>query len=257
MITHNTNMQRCRSRTGLRIYAIGDIHGMIELAAQMFNLIDEETANWNGEVIVVTLGDYIDRGPDSNAVLELLVRRSELQGTKLVTLRGNHEDILLRFLDEPEHYGHDWMQLGGAATIFSYGAGYTCKLANYGRVRRELARRLPLRHLAFLQALPLSFQSEEFFFSHAGARPGIPLEEQARQDLLWMRWNGIRPTIAFEKVLVHGHTPVAEPTIDGFRINVDTGAYASGRLSAARITPDGVSFLTVTSPTASQPPLAN
>ena len=105
---------------------------------------------------------------------------------------------------------------------------------------------MPVEHLAFLQALPLTFEHAELFFSHAGARPGVSLVNQDEKDLLWTRWRQSAVEIVFEKILIHGHTPVPEPTVTGGRINVDTGAYATGRLAAVKITPEGVSFLTVT-----------
>lgn len=234
-----------RTPPGLRIYAIGDIHGMAELATQMFALIDAETASWHGEVIVVVLGDYIDRGPHTKEVLEFLAQRSQLQGSSLVTLRGNHEDLFLRFLDDPVSFGSDWLQLGGGATLLSYGVNVSRGL-DYRAIRSELIRHLPINHLAFLQALPLTFQHQDFFFSHAGARPGVALLNQTERDLLWTRWRHSDADVSFEKILIHGHTPVEEPTARGGRINVDTGAYATGRLSAVRITPDGIGFVTVT-----------
>ena len=105
---------------------------------------------------------------------------------------------------------------------------------------------MPIEHLAFLQTLPLIFKHADLFFSHAGARPGVPLLNQDEKDLLWTRWRQSTVEIVFEKIVIHGHTPVPEPTAIGGRINVDTGAYATGRLAAAKLTPAGLSFLSVT-----------
>jgi serine/threonine protein phosphatase 1 len=176
--------------------------------------------------------------------VEYLVQQQRLQGNSLVTLRGNHEDILLRFLDEPETYGPEWLPLGGAATLMSYGVNVSGGKVDFAAVRREFAERLPLDHLVFLQGLRLSYELHDFFFSHAGARPGVTLLNQKERDLLWTRWRQSQGDVIFEKVVVHGHTPVEKPEVAGCRINVDTGAYATGRLSALKITPEGVGFLT-------------
>jgi serine/threonine protein phosphatase 1 len=237
---------RTRTAEGLRIYAIGDIHGMLELATKIFNKIDEECARFDGDVIIVGLGDYIDRGPNSKAVLEYLLQRSRMQKCRLVALRGNHEDLLLRFLDEPEVFGQDWLQLGGEATLASYGVALSGRRQKYAALRKDLVSCLPVEHLAFLQSLPLTFEHLSLFFSHAGARPGIALFNQAERDLLWTRWRESDDALLFEKILIHGHTPVVEPVAAGGRINVDTGAYATGRLSAVRISSDGYDFLTAT-----------
>jgi serine/threonine protein phosphatase 1 len=217
---------------------------MADLAEQMFALIEHETAEWDGETIVVVLGDYIDSGPHSKDVIELLIGRSRSLEQKMVILRGNHEDILLRFLDQPDKFGSQWLELGGATTMSSYGVNFSKWGRRFSALRTELVSRLPIHHLAFLQSLPLTFQTNDFFFCHAGARPGISLNKQTERDLLWLRWPPGDSLIQFEKIVVHGHTPVAAPLAIGSRINVDTGAYATGRLSAVRITPDGFGFLT-------------
>jgi serine/threonine protein phosphatase 1 len=102
-----------------------------------------------------------------------------------------------------------------------------------------------VEHLAFLQALRLTFEHENLFFSHAGARPGVPLLNQSERDLLWIRWRRPAEALLFEKILIHGHTPIPQPSSEGGRINVDTGAYATGRLSAVKITSTGINFLSV------------
>jgi serine/threonine protein phosphatase 1 len=239
-----TTIQACTAE-GVRIYAIGDMHGMHELTIKMFDAIHAETAEWDGTVIIVGLGDYVDRGPRSDAVIDHLLHQSQSRTSTLVMLRGNHEDILLRFLDEPELFGPSWLQLGGAATLSSYGVRLPQDRKNFSIVRDQLVARLPLEHLIFLQSLPLSFEYGNLFFSHAGARPGVSLFNQTEKDLLWTRWSQEEVGIQFEKILIHGHTPTAEPVAKGGHINVDTGAYATGQLSAVRITPAGAGFLWV------------
>jgi serine/threonine protein phosphatase 1 len=221
------------------------MHGMHDLTIKMFDKIDAEIREWDGTVIIVGLGDYVDRGPRSDAVIEHLLHRSQSQNCTLITLRGNHEDVLLRFLDDPELFGPAWLQLGGAATLSSYGVKLSQDRKNFTVMRDQLVARLPLEHLVFLQSLPLSFEFGDLFFSHAGARPGVPLLNQTERDLLWARWSQEDVGIQFEKILIHGHTPITEPVAKGGHINVDTGAYATGRLSAVRITPAGTGFLSV------------
>lgn len=159
---------KARTAEGVHIYAIGDMHGMVELAAGMFDKIDTDIADWSGKVIIIGLGDYIDRGPRSDSVIEFLIQRSRSKRSSLVVLRGNHEDILLRFLDDPEIFGSEWLQLGGEATLSSYGVRVSRIRSSHTAVRDELKRRMPVEHLAFLQALPLTFEHAELFFSHAG-----------------------------------------------------------------------------------------
>jgi serine/threonine protein phosphatase 1 len=235
-----------RTREDLRIYGIGDIHGMSNLARLIFELIDAENADWKGKVIVVGLGDYIDRGPQSNQVIECLLNQSRIHGEKLVLLCGNHEDLLLKFLDKPKVFGPRWLQLGGEGTLVSYGVKMRRSTPDFISLREEFVQNLPLEHLTLLRGLRSSFEIGDLFFSHAGARPGVALFNQVETDLLWTRWRPGEPDVLFEKVIVHGHTAVNEPRARGSRINVDTGAYYTGRLSAVRITSNGFSFLTAT-----------
>jgi serine/threonine protein phosphatase 1 len=230
-----------------RIYAIGDIHGMASLLEAMFVRLKLEVAldGWTGGFQVITLGDYIDRGPDSRGVVERLTRETRLLGRDLIALRGNHEDLFLRFLEDPQACGPAWLDLGGEATLQSYGVKLPLGRPDFIRLRHDLTRRIPLEHLAFLQNLPVSFSAGGYFFCHAEPRSGIPLAKQTQDDLLWHRSSPGQPEAQFERIVVHGHTPVSHPMLRNFSINIDTGAYATQRLTALKIDPHGCSFIEI------------
>lgn len=216
---------------GVRLYAVGDIHGRADLLAQVFERIDADLAARRiRRAVEIYVGDYIDRGRSSARVLDLLIQRSRFRET--VFLRGNHEVFLLDFLKNPAALD-EWRLCGGIETLMSY--GLRPSLNPNDREQIELARRLHARlpdaHRAFLEALRPSFTCGDFFFVHAGVRPGIPLHAQREEDLLWIRDEFLLHKGRFEKIIVHGHTPVREPQIHANRINIDTGAYATGRLT--------------------------
>jgi serine/threonine protein phosphatase 1 len=226
---------------GVRVYAFGDIHGRADLLRQMFTEIDADLKQKPvNRAIEVYLGDYIDRGPHSCHTLDLLVERS--QKREAVFLKGNHEAYFLEVLRNPAKVD-DWRQFGGLQTLMSYGIQPSLNPDAAERV--ELIRRLneavPSVHLNFLRALKPSFVCGDFFFVHAGVRPGIPLSEQQESDLLWIRNDFLDSDADFGKFIVHGHTPVREPDIRSNRVNIDTGAYATGNLTLLRI--EGSSML--------------
>jgi serine/threonine protein phosphatase 1 len=230
---------------GVRIYAIGDIHGRADLLEQLFTVIDNDIARSTPEqVIQVFLGDYVDRGPDSRGVLDLLIERQhrfEQYRFETVFLKGNHEAFLLDVLQDPAKL-QDWRNYGGLTTLMSYGVQPSMKPTAEEQVRliEDLARAMPDAHLDFLRSLPLSFTCGDFFFAHAGVRPGLPLERQTEADLLWIRDEFLTSEDDFGKCVVHGHTPVAAPDIRANRINIDTGAYATGNLTLLTIQGDSL-----------------
>jgi serine/threonine protein phosphatase 1 len=220
---------------GVRIYAFGDIHGRSDLLKQMFTIIDADLAlRPISRPIEVYLGDYVDRGPDSAGTLDLLLERSLYSET--VFLKGNHETFLLDVLCDPSKL-EDWRQFGGLQTLMSYGIQPTINpsAAEQADLIKVLADVMPADHLRFLQTLKPSFSCGDFFFVHAGVRPGIPLKEQQENDLLWIRNEFLDSNEEFGKYIVHGHTPVQEPDIRPNRINIDTGAYATGNLTLLTI----------------------
>jgi len=229
---------------GRRVYAIGDIHGRADLLSGLFKRIDADLkARPTADPIQVFLGDYIDRGPDSRQVIDLLIGRR--RGNNVIFLKGNHEDFALQFLTDPAVLFH-WKNVGGLSTLLSYGVT-PLRRGDDPKSQQEVAtlldQAIPDNHRRFFQGLGLSFICGDFFFTHAGVRPGIPLQRQSKQDLLWIREDFLLHEEDFGKVVVHGHTPTREPEIHPNRINIDTGAYATGRLTCLVLERDEISFL--------------
>jgi serine/threonine protein phosphatase 1 len=232
-----------RTSDGVRIYAIGDVHGCADLLARCFACIDADIAAYPApRVVHVLIGDYIDRGPQSRQVLDLLVRRGHHH--RVVCLRGNHETYIHAFLREPAILGQ-WRHFGGLETLVSY--GMTPSINPDEREQCELAaafdRALPHSHRCFLASLKAAFACGDYFFAHAGVRPGVPLFAQHEQDLLWIREDFLLHEKDFGKIVIHGHTPVMEPDIRPNRINIDTGAYATGRLTCLVLEGEDMTFI--------------
>jgi serine/threonine protein phosphatase 1 len=220
-----------RAPEGMRIYAVGDVHGRIDLLTDIFARIDADTAGFAADkTLQIFLGDYVDRGPRSREVIDALVARRRRAHT--VYLKGNHESYFLEFLRNPAILA-TWRQYGGLDTLLSYGLAPTIAPDQHESVALAsgLTKALPSSHLRLLSDLDLSFTCGDYFFAHAGVRPEVPLSEQQEGDLLWIRDEFLVNEESYGKVVVHGHTPVAEPDIRLNRINIDTGAYATGQLT--------------------------
>ena len=228
----------------VRVYAIGDVHGRRDLLDRLLLDIDADLARRPiAQPVVVLLGDYIDRGPDSASVIERLIACRG--GYELVCLKGNHESLLLQFLDDPRHLAA-WVRFGGLNTLLSYGLGQSLNKwtgKNSELIAEEFSRALPQSHRLFLSGLSSSFACGDYFFVHAGVRAGVPLDQQSEHDLLWIREDFLLHEDFFEKIVVHGHTPVAEPQVMPNRINIDTGAYATGRLTCLVLEGERCQFL--------------
>jgi serine/threonine protein phosphatase 1 len=214
-----------------RIYAIGDVHGRADLLAEMFAAIDASLVSHPiDNPIQILLGDYIDRGPRSREVIDALLLR-EQQHT-MIYLRGNHESYAVQFLNDPSVLS-EWLHVGGANTLLSYGLRPSVR--NDAQQQQDLsiafAKALPRSHRDFMENLTLSYSCGDFFFAHAGVRPGVPLAEQSEHDLIWIREDFLLHEEDFGKIIVHGHSPTKEPQVRPNRINIDTGAYATGRLT--------------------------
>ena len=220
--------------TGAVLYAIGDIHGRADLLEPLLAEIRLQGAS-GGRTIVVGLGDYVDRGADTKGVVDRLLDLAALPGIEARFLCGNHDQILLDFLEDPER-GPYWARVGGKQTLESYGVEAPAgkQGGQWRRARDAFAAALPQRQLDFFQGLATSFSFGDYFFAHAGAKPGTALEAQAEQDLLWIRQPFLDHEDAFEQIVVHGHTPAEDAHADHRRIGLDTGAYMSGVLSACR-----------------------
>jgi len=228
---------------GQRIYAVGDVHGRADLLSEIFARIDQDCRAYpTKNPLQIYLGDYIDRGPHSREVIDLLIMRQ--QKHDVVCLKGNHEALALQFLSDPEILPQ-WKSLGGDATLRSY--GISSGRGDDTRSQREAAiafhQALSEKHRAFMEGLVLSHTCGDFFFVHAGVRPGVSLDKQSPYDLLWIREEFLLCEEDFGKVVVHGHTPVGKPDIQPNRINIDTGAYATGRLTCVVLEGDRLRFL--------------
>jgi serine/threonine protein phosphatase 1 len=216
---------------GVRVYAIGDIHGRVDLLDRVLNAIDSDMASVPiANTIEVFLGDYVDRGPDARPVLDRLIARDRTH--KSVFLKGNHETFLAAFAMRPPILD-DWQRIGGLETLMSYGLtpSMNADAVTQVNLAAALDQVMPLSHRRFLDDLKSSFTCGDYYFVHAGVRPGVPLAKQREQDLLWIRQEFLLCEDDFGKIVVHGHTPVPRVEIRPNRINIDTGAYATGNLS--------------------------
>ena len=220
---------------GTRVYAIGDIHGQLDQLLDLEIQIAADAADSDADrCVLVYLGDYVDRGPDSAGVIEHLITEPP-QGFEVVTLKGNHEALLLEFLIDPDA-GTNWVINGGDAALASYGIdveedipGEEDRLLS---LHRRFVAALPPAHRTFLEGLATSHAEGDYFFAHAGIRPGVPLDAQDPVDLIWIRYPFLQSKADFGKVVVHGHTPDSEPVERSNRIGIDTGAVYGGRLTA-------------------------
>lgn len=230
-------------------YAVGDVHGRSDLLADMIAELERRSIDdtrLGGPPIVVFLGDYLDRGHDSAGVLELLTSGAP-HGCECRYLRGNHEQAMMGFLANPAR-NRGWMLQGGAETMMSYGVqppAFSSPEAVWRDAAAALRASLPPAHMAFLDGLERYVELGEYAFVHAGVDPALSLEEQTDEALYWSRAAFIASKKPFSHRVVHGHTPVDAPYADARRIAVDTGAYASGVLTAARFEGEAVTFLSV------------
>jgi serine/threonine protein phosphatase 1 len=229
-----------RTSTGGRlIYAVGDIHGRMDLLEPLLDQIRQDAfdAPRPTKPVLIFIGDYIDRGPSSRAVIERLIGLKRDAEFEVCALKGNHEAAVLGFLQNPAS-GPAWSEQGGAQTLASYGVTPPASATDaeaWSTVRDAFALALPLEHLNFLSELVLTAAHGDYVFVHAGLRPGLALEAQSEVDLLWIRDEFLNEPGPFENVVVHGHTPMEKPFMGEHRINTDTGAYATGTLTAVRL----------------------
>ena len=228
------------------LYAIGDVHGRDDLLEPLLDAIAshaERTAAGRKAAdaagrpsLLVGLGDYVDRGPRAAAVIERLSRFHREDFT-FVPLMGNHEHLMLQFLADADEAG-PWLANGGGATLASYGvavgAGWA-ERARYGALRDALARNLPPHHRRFLDTLATSHAAGDYLFVHAGIRPGVPMDDQDFQDLIWIRGPFLRATEPHGALVVHGHSITPAADVRANRVGIDTGAFYSGRLTALAI----------------------
>jgi serine/threonine protein phosphatase 1 len=228
---------------GLVVYAIGDIHGRADLLEPILDRIHRDSTQQSDQrAITVFLGDYVDRGPRSREVIDLLLEWNAVYPS--VFLKGNHDQMAIDFLENPSVLNR-WSKFGGIEMLMSYGV--MPKSMQWSEISAELSKQFreqfPVSHLAFLRDLKSHFVCGDYFFVHAGVRPGVPLNEQRLEDLLWIRDEFLNYNRSWEKIIVHGHTPVSQPDVRSNRINLDTGAYATGRLTCAIFSGSDLKFL--------------
>ncbi|WOH49978.1 metallophosphoesterase family protein [Bradyrhizobium sp. sBnM-33] len=224
-----------------RIYAVGDIHGCADLLSEIIARIDEDIRRRPiAHTVEVYLGDYIDRGPHSRTVIDLLTVR--LVAHHAVCLRGNHEAVMEGFLQDPAILQY-WLQLGGMQTLASYGVELQDGTETANDLHRRFLEAFPRTHQLFMQCLRNQFSCGDFLFVHAGIRPDVPIEHQDPNDLIWIRDAFLDSTRDHEQFIVHGHTPVPHPDIRHNRINIDTAAWRTGTLTCVAIEESTILFL--------------
>lgn len=209
------------------VYVIGDIHGQLE---QLDRVLDLISADGGPQAYTVFLGDYVDRGLNSKAVVQKLID-GLAEGRNWHLVRGNHDRYLTRFYDEKTVYdqrtsaGLFWFnpRLGGDKTLMSYGVDAQ-EGQPLGPIHAETRAKVPHAHITFLKSLPLIHETEHLICVHAGLRPGVPLNWQAEDDLVWIRSEFLDHAEPFEKLVVHGHTALEYPMHAGNRVNLDGGA---------------------------------
>lgn len=230
-------IEEARLPPGLRVYAIGDIHGRADLLDRLHDRIEADLATAPEKTVIVYLGDYVDRGADSHGVIERLTRQ-RFANVETVALLGNHEDMLLQFMDAP--YGASlWLSNGGDATLASYKVKVPASFDDFLLTQRALLGAMPRHHKQFLASLPEQVQYGDYLFVHAGIRPGLPLDRQSREHMIWIRDVFLNSEVDHGLIVVHGHTIVHEVEWLPNRIGVDTGAYTTGRLTALVLEGDG------------------
>jgi serine/threonine protein phosphatase 1 len=228
---------------GLRIYAVGDIHGRLDLLNELLAQINSDIGlRPTARPVYVFLGDYIDRGPSSRETIDRLIEHGATHES--VFLKGNHELIAIKCLSDRGLFDQ-WLRLGGLETLVSYGVPAET-LAN-GKQIAELQSAfhsaLPQTHFRFFRDLQNSFACGVFFFAHAGVKPNVELSRQKENDLLWIRGEFLSSKDDFGKIVVHGHTPTREIEVRPNRINIDTGAFATGRLTCLAIEGETLSVI--------------
>ena len=230
--------------SGKRLYAIGDVHGRLDLVDELLGRIEDDIAERPVETAaVVFLGDLIDRGPDSAGVVERLQTLRHYPA-KTLFLLGNHEEFLLRALAGEPGIAHDWLGFGGDACAESYGiAPSALQAMDERRIAEVLHAAIPVAHVEFLKTFGDTFAFGDYLLVHAGIRPGVPIEQQQPRDLRWIRQPFLSDAHDHGCMVIHGHTISDGVDQRSNRIGIDTGAYRTGILTAAVIEDADVHFL--------------
>jgi serine/threonine protein phosphatase 1 len=218
---------------GVRVYGVGDIHGRLDLVEELLGQIDaDDKARGRADTRIIFLGDLIDRGPDSRGVVDRLMALA--QGPRPIRfLMGNHEEVFLRALSGDARALRFLTRIGGRETLFSYGVSeQDYRQLDYEELARLARDKVPQSHVDFLAGFENWIEVGDYLFVHAGLRPGIALEDQSASDLYWIRDDFLRHRDSFGKMVVHGHSITEGIDVRSNRIGIDTGAFASGRLTA-------------------------
>jgi serine/threonine protein phosphatase 1 len=228
------------------IYAIGDVHGCSRELVAAEKKIAADSQAYEGRKLLVLVGDYVDRGPNSRAVLDFLCKPPRPEFER-VALCGNHDDKFLRFLKNPKG-NLDWLQHGGRETLRSYDIDADYILARRSGLQgliRRVAETVPPQHIAFLETLPIILEMGGLVFVHAGIVPGLPIADQQDEDLMWMREPFLSEGPKLPITVIHGHTASEEPVFGRQRICIDTGSFATGRLAVLRIFGDNAAIMVI------------
>jgi serine/threonine protein phosphatase 1 len=232
---------------GLRVYAVGDVHGRLDLLNELLVRIDADLALRPAmRPVYVFLGDYIDRGSSSRETIDKLIEHEKTN--ECVFLKGNHELIAIKCLRDPGLFDQ-WLRLGGVETLMSYGVAPET-FANgkpIAEIQSAFHAAMPQAHFRFFRDLQNSFSCGDFFFAHAGVRPNVDLSLQKESDLLWIREEFLSSTQDFGKIVIHGHTPTSEIEVGPNRVNIDTGAFATGRLTCLVLEGERLSIIDTSS----------
>jgi serine/threonine protein phosphatase 1 len=235
--------RRASLPSGTRVYAIGDIHGRLDLLKTLLSLCAADIGQYPVQrPIFVFLGDYIDRGRWSRETIDRLIDHAITYES--VFLKGNHELIAISCLTDRSKIDH-WLRLGGRETLASYGVDHRLIADRNKIAEMQIAFHdaLPRSHIKFLRDLRRSFTCGDFYFAHAGVRPGVELSKQKEEDLFWIRSIFLDSAHDFGKIIVHGHTPTEQVEFRSNRINLDTGAFATGLLSCLVIEGETLSVI--------------
>ena len=234
------------STQGRLVYAIGDVHGRRDLLDGLLTAILKDIIAEGPGVrpLLVFIGDLIDRGPASREVIEAVLVLKGHSAVDVRVLKGNHEQLALEFLREPQT-GGAWLDLGGRQTLASYGV-HVGPMQSLAETRDAFREALEPRHLKLLTSMELMVEVGDYVFVHAGVRPGVPMHEQSERDLLWIREPFLNADAhRFDRIVVHGHTP-ADARLGEQRICIDSGAYFSGSLTCLRLYNESQRLITYT-----------
>jgi serine/threonine protein phosphatase 1 len=243
-----TRPAQARIPDGQIVYAVGDLHGTAGLTITMIERLMRDAKRFaDKRARIIFLGDYVDKGDHSKDVIDILIEASSDSQIDWTFLKGNHEDALLSFIANPL-FGPQWLAYGGGPTLQSYGLTLPANRTDpegWQALAAQFVEALPPHHLDFFRALTTSYQLGGYFFAHAGVRPGRPLDQQEDGDLMWIRRPFLDDKRYLPAIIVHGHSPDLAPHRDQRRIGIDTGAYATGRLSAVRLVASNIEIMTV------------